>query len=208
MSPADDGERDLGEVEPERRSRLHRVLTVAIPALVIVGLLAYGLLRPAPEGPGGAPEFELTRLDGETLSDDDLRGRPVVLNFWASWCIPCREEMPAFQKMWERYRDDGLQIVGVNVQDSREAAAQFVDQLGVTYPNVFDGDEELARKLDVLGLPQTFFITSDYELQGAGSRPTTQVIEEPSGPDGTMVFGAISEKDLEERIRALLENDQ
>jgi cytochrome c biogenesis protein CcmG, thiol:disulfide interchange protein DsbE len=194
-TPQTTGDDPNGTEEPaEQRSRLHRTLTVVIPALVILGLLAYGILQPAPESsrPTTAPEFELSLLDGGTISDEDLAGDPVILNFWASWCIPCRQEMPAFERMWQKYKSQGLRVVGVNVQDSKDAATDFVDEVGVTYPIALDPHETLAEQLDVAGLPQTVFITKDYEVAGRESAKK-------------IFLGAISETELEARIRDLLD---
>ena len=191
------------ETESEEPPKSSRRLLAIVPALVLVGLLAYGFLAPADRdaSPRAAPEFELELLsDSGTLSSDDLRGRPVVLNFWASWCVPCREEMPAFESMWRKYGDRGLQVVGVNVQDSREGGRDFLDELGITYPVVYDGDETLSKALDVYGLPQTFFIDRDYrftaERQG-------KVLD---GRGERVVLGAISRDELEANLLQLLDD--
>ena len=186
---------------PPRSSR--RLLAI-VPGLVLVGLLAYGFLAPADRdaSPRAAPEFELKLLsDTGTLSSDDLRGSPVVLNFWASWCVPCREEMPAFEAMWRKYRDQGLQVVGVNVQDSEEGGRDFLAELGITYPVVYDGEATLSKALDVYGLPQTFFIDRDYRFT---REKRGKVLE---GQGDRVVLGAISREELETNILRLLEEE-
>ena len=190
---------DGDALEHERTGWWRGHMAVVIPAVVLVGLLAWGFLVPGRITQRAAPDFELQLLDGGTLSSEELKGEPVVLNFWASWCKPCREEMPAFERMWQRYRDEGVQIVGVNLQDSAEGAREFVDEIHVTYPIALDSDGSLAADLGVRGLPQTFFIDADFEfeklspgeaLEGAGNR---------------VVFGAIDEETLEAKIKELLE---
>ena len=194
------------EIEPEgSESRNHeRVATwrkraaFAVPALVLAGLLAWGFLAPGSKPRQEAPDFQLRLLDGGTLSSEDLRGSPVVLNFWASWCIPCREEMPAFERMWARYRDQGVRIVGVNLQDSVEGAQGFVDEVGVTYPIAMDPKGSLASDLGVRGLPQTFFIDEDFRFEKISAG---QAVE---GGGDRVVFGAIDEQTLQQKIEELL----
>ncbi len=194
------GDDEVTESHEASARRRRRLLTI-VPGALLAGLLAYGLLAPAPEssGPRAAPEFELPLLTGSgSLSSEDLKGDPVVINFWASWCIPCREEMPAFERMWQKYRDDGIHIVGVNIQDSAAGGREFVEELGITYPVVYDAESSLARELDVVGLPQTFFIDRNYEF-AAESRG--RVLE---GEGDRVVLGAISQRTLEKNILALL----
>lgn len=191
--------------EPPRSTRWTRGrLGALIPAVVLVGLLAYGFLAPAGESPRRAPDFELPLLSGNgTLSSSDLRGDPVVLNFWATWCTPCRAEMPALEAAWQKYRGEGLQIVGVLVQDSDEGADAFVKELGVTYPIVYGHGSELARDLKVFGLPQTFFIDENYEFIGVSRG---RALERGAGDRVTL--GQISPAELERKIEELLAEDQ
>lgn len=170
-----------------------------VPALVLVGLLGWGFLIPGSEPPQRAPDFELQLLGGGTVSSDDLKGRPVVLNFWASWCIPCREEMPAFERMWARYRDEGVRIIGVNLQDSEAGARDFVEDVDVTYPIALDPKGSLASDLGVRGLPQTFFIDEDFRFEKISA---TEAVE---GGGDRVVFGAIDEETLEQKILELLD---
>ncbi len=105
-----------------------------------------------------APAFRLATLEGRTLDLGELRGRPVVLNFWASWCGPCKEEAPLLERVWKTYRDRGLVVVGVNIQDLEADARRFVRENGITYPNVRDRDGRVNRAYGVTGVPETFFI--------------------------------------------------
>ncbi len=189
------------EEEPADRP-IHRRLLVAVPALVLVGLIAYGTLtRVEPPGAAGtdAPAFELPTLDGSTLSSEDLEGQPVVLNFFASWCVPCREEAPLLEKLWREHRDDGIRFVGVNVQDNELGAAAFVKEFGISYPVVLDPGDELGSQLDVVGLPQTFFIDDEGRFLATETGPRLGESRD------TVVLGAISEATLRAKVNELLE---
>ena len=105
-----------------------------------------------------AADFELRLFGGDLLRMSDLEGKVVVLNFWASWCPPCRAEMPDFEEMWEEMRDDGVVFVGVAVSDSPQDARAFVEATGVTYPTGVDASGSIARDYRVVSLPTTFLI--------------------------------------------------
>ncbi len=106
-----------------------------------------------------APVFALPRIDEEgTLELAALRGRVVVLNFWSSWCIPCREEAAAIEATWNRYRERGAVVVGINVQDLTGAASRFLRDVGATFPNVRDKDNTVYRAYGLTGVPETFFV--------------------------------------------------
>ena len=106
-----------------------------------------------------APDFDLGRLDREgRLSLADLRGKAVVLNFWASWCAPCRDEAPELEAAWRRYRGRGVVVLGVNARDLRSDARKFARRNDMTYPLVHDGPGKLWDRYGVTGLPETFFI--------------------------------------------------
>jgi cytochrome c biogenesis protein CcmG/thiol:disulfide interchange protein DsbE len=191
---------------------LQRRLLVLVPALVLIGLIAYGVftqVEPRTAAGTTAPEFELPLLDGSgTLSSDELKGSPVVINFFASWCFPCREEAPDLERLSREYADSGVRFVGVNVQgglpptllDSEEGARQFVEEFDITYPVVADKEGVLAKQLmDFYGLPQTFFIDHRWNFAGASSE------ERVANEDGAVVLGAISADELERTVRDLIE---
>jgi cytochrome c biogenesis protein CcmG/thiol:disulfide interchange protein DsbE len=114
-----------------------------------------------------APAFTLDRLDRDgRLSISDLRGKAVVVNFWASWCIPCRDEAPVLQKTYERYRDQGLVMLGVDVNDFKQDARRFMRRYGMTYPVVYDGKGSTVGKWGVRGFPETFFVDRSGKLVG------------------------------------------
>jgi cytochrome c biogenesis protein CcmG/thiol:disulfide interchange protein DsbE len=124
-----------------------------------------------------APDFELPLLDGGgSLRLSDLRGDIVVLNFWASWCSPCRLEAPDLQSAWEDYRGRGVRFVGVDELDDRFAAKGFVREFAITYPSVFDPSGSLADDYGFIGLPATYVIDREgqiaYRFQGFIDGPT------------------------------------
>ena len=109
-----------------------------------------------------APGFTLPRLDRPgSLSLSSLRGNVVVLNFWQSACIPCEREAPALQRVWERYRDDGVVFVGVDGWDLAGDARSFIERYKVTYPQVFDGPGTTYDRYGVPPWPQTFIVDRD-----------------------------------------------
>lgn len=174
-----------------------------IPWGVVIGLTALiggawlwrsRLTAPAPivaEAPRPgyrAPAFTLPTIDGGVASLTQFRGRAVILNFWATWCPPCRAEMPALQRVYARYADRGLVVLGLNATASDDPAAvrAFQQHYGLTFPILLDESGKVNRIYGVSALPTTFFI----------------------GPDGRIreivVGGPISEAVLEARIRTLL----
>ena len=177
-----------------RRSRprlVLRLLALGV-GLVFAALLAYGLLTPAADrsldaalSDGEAlpaPDFELPVLfSGEAGSHADrwreaaadgrvrlseLRGVPLVVNFWASWCDPCRVEAPRLQQKWLSAQRQGVLMVGVNEQDAREDARDFVDQFGFTFPQVRDATRDTARQWGLAGMPETFFVSTEGTVVG------------------------------------------
>jgi peroxiredoxin len=106
-----------------------------------------------------APNFSLTNTDEKKMSLQELRGKVVVVNFWGTWCDPCREEMPRIQLMYEKYKDNGVVVVGVNIGESRVTAKGFADRLGLTFPIVLDHDRSVTLNQYKIGpIPTSFFI--------------------------------------------------
>ncbi|MBM2831758.1 MAG: ccmG [Dehalococcoidia bacterium] len=147
---------------------MRRFLFVSISLVVLgfLGLLGWGLARQAGEASPlrGAPDFTFTTFKGETISLTDLRGRPVVLNFWASWCIPCREEAPALAEAWRTYKDKGVVFLGVNIWDEEKGALSFLEEFSITYPNGPDRDGRITTAYRVTGVPETFFISREGKV--------------------------------------------
>lgn len=114
--------------------------------------------------PRSAHDFALPALDGGTIRLSDLRGKVVFLNFWASWCPPCRAEARTLEAAWRKYREQGAVFVGVNIQDKEESARAFLEEFGITYPNGIDRGARIAIEYGVWGLPETFFIDRDGRI--------------------------------------------
>ncbi len=112
------------------------------------------------------PAYAAVDLAGDTLALADLRGEVVVLNLWATWCHPCREEMPALQRLHETYRDRGLRVLGVSIdgRSSAELIPGFLEEVGVTFPILRDPEERVVRAFTTMGVPETFLIGRDGTL--------------------------------------------
>jgi DsbE subfamily thiol:disulfide oxidoreductase len=105
-----------------------------------------------------APDFTLPDLGQEKVSLKDFRGKLLMLNFWASWCVSCREEMPAMERLYQRYKDQGFVILGVNIKDDKKSALSFVKELKITFPIVFDPKGEVGLLYGAWGIPTTYLI--------------------------------------------------
>ena len=114
---------------------------------------------------GKAIDFEIETFDGDTVKLSDFEGKVVVLNFWASWCPPCRWEMPFFEEMSQEYKDQDVVFLGVAISDTLENARGFAESTGVTYPIGLDATSEIARDYKVVSLPTTFFIGKDGNVE-------------------------------------------
>ena len=120
----------------------------------------------APQDGSPAPDFTLATLDGQEVSLRDFQGRFVLLNFWATWCGPCREEMPLFEQAQQQYGVENLVIVAVNVQESQGMVRSVVDRIALTYPVAMDARGATARRYGVRSYPTTFFVDRDGRIEG------------------------------------------
>ena len=105
-----------------------------------------------------APDFTLTNLAGEPISLSQFRGQPVLINFWATWCVPCRQEMPTLQRAFVEHQDEGLVILAVNQREEASLVEPFIDELGLTFEVLYDSDGFVNKTYQVTGLPRTVFI--------------------------------------------------
>ncbi|MFE9694539.1 TlpA family protein disulfide reductase [Micromonospora sp. NPDC005806] len=136
---------------------------VVAAVLAVVALLATGLGRDSSVAASPlightAPDFTLAQLDGPPVTLSQLRGQVVVLNFWASWCKECHTEQSALNETWQQFRDSGVVLIGVNFQDTRIDARNYVRTAGISYPVVEDSDSRTALAYGVRGIPETFII--------------------------------------------------
>ncbi len=176
-----------------------KTIWVPATALPIVALLAYGLTRdpnlvesPLPGRP--AFDFAAATLDGDSLSLGDLRGKVIVLNFWASWCIACIDEHAYFVEAERGYADAPFQMLGVVYQDSPENARRWMRRMGGDWPSLLDPSSRIAIDYGVYGVPETYFISKDgqvaYKQIGPVTRPLLRqkvdsLLAEPAPPERT-----------------------
>ncbi len=112
-----------------------------------------------------AKNFLLPSLDGNRKVElRDFKGKPIVINFWASWCGPCREEMPLLEKTWNNYKDKGVVFLGINVLDEEKNAKEFLRSFGISYPNLRDSSGDVADSYSVVALPVTLFIDKEGKI--------------------------------------------
>ena len=179
-------------VETARRSSLpfgRRTLIIAavgLPVLALLALLAWASVSSGGSPSGlavnnsfaevdveakAAPEFTLELLDGSVTSIAELRGQVVLLDFWASWCLPCRDEAPVLAQVYEEYRERGVEFVGVNLWDNPGDAELFLQQQGHEYPNGVDAGGKIAISYGVRGIPEKFFVNRNGQIARKFSGP-------------------------------------
>jgi len=166
-----------------------QIAAVAVVA-ALFGLLAWKLTRDESKvtselqrgGAPTAPAFALERLDGKgKLELESLRGKAVVLNFWASWCGPCKDETPLLQEGWKRWQGTDVVFVGVDVKDFRGDARDFLERYGVTYTNVYDGKGSTVGRYGVTGFPETYFIDASGKVRYRIAGPVEDEAELDAG---------------------------
>ncbi len=140
---------------------------------------------PAAKGPPAAPDFTLSTPRGGTLSLNQYKGQPIVLNFFTTWCGPCRNEMPGIQKTYRKYADQGLVVIGVNIEETTAEVTSFVKEYSLTFPVVMDLDGKIANRYQVNSYPRTVFI-------------------HPNGTIYQTVRGSMSEKEFAGYVDSLM----
>lgn len=156
-----------------------------VPAVATTG----GAPPPSPRQGFSAPDFTMEALGGGQVSLSELRGKVVMINLWASWCPPCREEMPAIERVYQKYKDQGFVVLGVNTtsQDQEAGAARFVQEFSLNFPILFDRSGSVSARYALRALPTTFFV----DRKG--------VIQE------VVIGGPMSETSMRARVESLLE---
>jgi cytochrome c biogenesis protein CcmG/thiol:disulfide interchange protein DsbE len=167
MSEIDGEQLDYSQVNnlPNSLLKIDKIIPIIL-LLGLFGLLAWGLSKNQKgrlqEGP--APEFSLTSFEGETIQLSDYRGQVVVLNFWASWCPPCREEAPYLEEFWRKYREKGVVFIGVDYVDVEPEALAYIEEFNITYINGPDLRTAISQAYNIQGVPETFFINKNGEI--------------------------------------------
>ncbi len=165
---------ELSDPTPHKGFGLGSILLVLGIVLVAVifglELVRRNQTRPT-EGP--APDFTITTLDGQQMHLADLKGKVVVVNFWASWCGPCRQEAPALQTVWQQYKDKGVVVLGVAYTDIESNARAFIQEYGQDYPIGLDIGTKISDLYHITGVPETYFINRQGEVAEYSIVPLT-----------------------------------
>ncbi len=166
-------EESAGQASVRISSRRSMVQVVAVfVVLAIVAFFAYGLRFRGDPGPRigqPAPPFTLTLFDGKQISSNDLNGKVVVVNFWASWCKPaCWDEAPDLENTWRKYKDRGVVFVGIDYVDTESEALAFMQRFNITYPNGPDLGTKIAQAYRVKGVPETVIIDKYGKVAAIG----------------------------------------
>ena len=181
MSDRSVAERTEGLAEPEPTTGPNLLKNLpgwgrVVAYALVIGLLAlmgWGIVQAAtgPVAAGQAPDFDLTTFQGETVALNELRGQVVVINFWASWCPPCREEAAYMERTWRKYRDQGVVFIGVDYADTEKEALAYMAKFDITYPNGPDIGTRIAQVYRIRGVPETFFVDKQGQLRGVHIGP-------------------------------------
>jgi peroxiredoxin len=168
-----------------------RLARAAVASGFALALLAAGACgsQPAARLGGPAPDFKLQDVDGEPVSLAQFKGKPVLINFWATWCAPCREEMPAMQELYDQYRDRGLVILALDMEEDSRQVRRWIDQGGYTFTFLLDSEGEQVKRYNVTAAPTSYFI----------------------GPDGVvrdLKLGALSRAEMQAKVEKLVDGQK
>jgi len=174
IAPVGDATTESAPTEQNANAVVPTSSAVRFWQAVIVGILLIFIIflgarllqtnRSEHRASGTAPDFTVTTFDGKTISLADLKGQGVVLNFWASWCDPCRDEAALLEETWRAEKDNGIAFIGLDYLDQEPAALEYLAEYGVTYPNGPDLRSEAARRYGIKGVPETFFIDPEGNI--------------------------------------------
>jgi len=161
---------------------MNKLLAAILVTIVTTGLLITGCTagsEPIATVGKAAPNFELQNLDGQLISLSSLKGKPVLVNFWATWCGPCVSEMPYLQEIHEDWSDSGLMVLAINTGDSASEAEQFLQDHNLSLPVLLDTKNVVAPKYGIRYIPTTFFIDKDGIVRNKviGAFPSKAAIE-------------------------------
>ena len=142
-------------------------------AFGLLVLLGFGLAKAnnGPRDSGMAPDFTLTSFEGQKTTLSELRGQVVVINFWASWCLPCRQEAPYLEQTWRKYKNQGVVFIGVDYIDTEKEALAYIQEFDITYINGPDLGTRISQSFNIKGVPETFFIAKNGQLRGVQIGP-------------------------------------
>lgn len=160
-------------IPQKRRIRPLAIATTFLILAAILGLLGWGLAKAQqqPVSAGKAPDFTLTSFDGRTYTLSNLQGKVVIINFWASWCPPCRQEAAYLEQTWRKYKDQGVVFIGVDYVDTEKAALAYIKEFDITYFNGPDVGTRVAQAYNIKGVPETYFVAKNGELRGNNIGP-------------------------------------
>lgn len=163
-------ETNLAQPEPAAKPKLSAAAKILFVVLILalLSLLGWGVYKAdkAPLENGLAPDFSLTSFKGENITLSQLRGKVVIINFWASWCPPCREEAAYLERTWRKYKDQGVVFIGVDYADATEPALAYMKEFDLTYFNGPDLGTRISQKYYIKGVPETYYVAKDGTLRG------------------------------------------
>lgn len=163
---------DPTTIETKQPARFRwSVVGAVVLVVAVIAFLAFGMKSAATDRPDDvAPDFQMQFFNGYEWQDtstaqlSDFKGQPVVLNFWASWCVECKIEADLLEETWQAYRDDGVVFLGVAYIDVEPKSLEYLEEYNITYPNAPDLRSTISSKYDITGVPETFFIDKEGKV--------------------------------------------